>query len=521
MGLLEVINKMKNRRSVQIGSMLIITILISMTVLPIAISVDVNQKERKDQKQSIFDHFIPFRKNNDVTNQFPFLTGTIQTICGSTEKTAEIMFGQFNELDVDNNDQTGRNGKDIRIQYIILPWLELEPTLKVGLRFSLNIERIGNEIKSESFTLSSDLFEGLIQLGYHSPEAYQNEIPEFLELSAFLFYTIETGTAGITLDMDPVYDTSSSPHLTFFTSFEQEGKDHAYEFMFEPVSKKQITIESTRSNGLWQYHLKGTERTPTKASLHIHRESNDGLVETELNIDPLPSDVSFSLGITPFSQGGGSINYESSSYHDSAIIIESNNMGACEFAVIKNIPKEFSLEWDPAKEQGYYHLSIDAVDTTVYLVDSLQNPTINLSIQDIETVDISAYWNFTNPGDFTVIKDTSFHVNLDFVIGVWEARIDAESTAKVIKTTWLTDVSGYFSLDTNNVPLNTIDLLIKGSDLGIRTEGEYVKAQDFFIEWTIWPPLEWNLDTTGSIDFHSMDLDVFIEGMWYHLWPWF
>ena len=117
------------------------------------------------------------------------------------------------------------------------------------------------------------------------------------------------------------------------------------------------------------------------------------------------------------------------------------------------------------------------------------------------------------------MKNTSFHIDLDFVIDVWEARIDAEPTAENIKITWLTDVSGYLTYDTDWAPLQGIDLLIKGSDLGIRMQGEFVKAEDWMIEWTLWPPVEWNLDTKGDIEFSTIIIDLFVEGAWFRLWP--
>jgi hypothetical protein len=145
---------------------------------------------------------------------------------------------------------------------------------------------------------------------------------------------------------------------------------------------------------------------------------------------------------------------------------------------------------------------------------------VNLSIWGIEDVSFTAFWNFTDPGDFTVRKDNSFHIDLDVVIDTWEARVDAEPTAEIIKVAWLTDVTGYLSYDTNNVPLQEIDLLIKGSDVGIRSQGEFVTADDFMVEWTLWPPVEWNLASSGELEFSSIIIEVYLLGSWYKIWPW-
>jgi len=508
----------------KLGSFVIIILLLTTIFSTVAISTIQNDDiniQKHERKNSFIDAIIPKRRGKTIVDQIPFLESTITTNCGTIEKTYQITFGQFNELDVDNNENTGMNGKDIRIQYLILPWLETQTSIQIGLRFLLTIERIGDEIKSHSFTLSSNMFDGMMHLGYQSPKTNQNEIPSFLQLSSFIFFKPETGTSGISFEMNPQYDSSNQDHkLTFFTTYQNGAITQSYEFMFEPVSNKQITIESTKSQGIFQYSITKGNTLPTTASIKIMKTTDDTPIETNLIIDPLPSDVTFSLGITPFSKGGGVIEYQSNSYYDTSILIESNNMGSVKYAVVKNTPKYFYAEWDPSKENGYYHLNIDATDTDMFLLDSLSQPTINLSIQDIEVIEFSAFWNLTDPGDFTIIKDTSFHIDLDFIIDEWEARIDAEPTAENIKITWLTDVSGYFSFDTDSIPLNTIDMLIKGSDLGIRTQGEFVKADDFMLEWTIWPPIDWNIDKSGTIDFHSMSIDLFLDGIWYHLWPW-
>jgi hypothetical protein len=65
-----------------------------------------------------------------------------------------------------------------------------------------------------------------------------------------------------------------------------------------------------------------------------------------------------------------------------------------------------------------------------------------------------------------------------------------------------------------------MDLLIKGSDLGIRAVAEVFKSQDFRLDWTIWPPLEWNLERSGEVDHISLLIEVYIEGNWLRLWPW-
>ena len=133
---------------------------------------------------------------------------------------------------------------------------------------------------------------------------------------------------------------------------------------------------------------------------------------------------------------------------------------------------------------------------------------------------MTAYWNFSNPGDFRVIKEPSLNLDISVIIGDWEFLLDAQPIAEDIFVSWLTDITGYLTYDTNSEPLNQMDLLVKGSDIGIRTVADVFKADDFRLDWTIWPPLEWNIEKTGYIDHISLLIEVYIEGNWYKIWPW-
>ena len=133
---------------------------------------------------------------------------------------------------------------------------------------------------------------------------------------------------------------------------------------------------------------------------------------------------------------------------------------------------------------------------------------------------LKAYWNFTNPGDFRIIKEPSLNIEINVIIGEWEFILNAQPIAEDIKVSWLTDITGYLAYDTNWQPLNQMDLSVKGSDVGIRTVAEVFKSEDFRLDWTIWPPIEWNLEKSGEVDHISLLIEIFIEGNWYRLWPW-
>ena len=73
------------------------------------------------------------------------------------EKSTEVSFGVLNDIDVDNNPNTGVNGADIRVQYLLLPWIEFDPILAIGGLFTISVERLGEEIKDADFRVAMEV----------------------------------------------------------------------------------------------------------------------------------------------------------------------------------------------------------------------------------------------------------------------------------------------------------------------------------------------------------------------------
>ena len=205
--------------------------------------------------------------------------------------------------------------------------------------------------------------------------------------------------------------------------------------------------------------------------------------------------------------------------YDVELIVSTNELGICKYATILNTPRKIIAEWIPTKINGYYSISVDSNGTDFRVMDKLVDPGINFVINNMSTIDVVSYWNFTNPGDFIVKKTTELDVDLDFRIGEWIAKLNAKPTANKVSTTWLIGVTGYITIDTDDKPLTTIDLLIKGEELGLHIIGESFRSEDFDIAWTLWPPVEWDLSVTGNIEFISLVIDIFLNGDWLHLWP--
>ncbi|MFH1013805.1 MAG: hypothetical protein V1769_04780 [Thermoplasmatota archaeon] len=528
---------MKQKRMLKGAVIFLCFLLFSTNIMNVLASYERYHQEKNQLFESsieqIRQHIRPHSIKNMIAKTIPsptqidlkdLFTSTIHTTCRGLEKTSEITFGLLNDLDVDGDETNGVNGKDIRVQYYILPYIEVEPHFILGARFTVIIQRIGEEIKENDFNITATLGNNILSVGYWSPDSTGNEIPTNIKISLLVFFNTADSTKGITISMDPTYSTElEDKKLVFFSTYYDEEKQthHHNSFSFEPPTGTDITIASTKTMGELQYTINRETNDDTVFTMKLLKTYQSETKETIITFDRFPKTVSFSLKITPFSVEGGSVYYKSESMYDMDVLIQTNELGTCKYAIIKNTPRMLFAEWLPVKEQGWYHLEMDSDGTDIRILDSLQTPSVNLSIYGVTDVNMTALWNFTNPGDLKIIKDPSFHINLSFIMGVWEARLDAHPVAEDISISWLTDITGYLTYDTNWQTLNQMDLLIRGSDVGIRTVAESFKAEDFRLDWTVWPITEFNIDSAGEIDFLSLLIEVYIEGNWYKIWPWF
>jgi hypothetical protein len=86
---------------------------------------------------------------------------------------------------------------------------------------------------------------------------------------------------------------------------------------------------------------------------------------------------------------------------------------------------------------------------------------------------------------------------------------------------WNIGVSGKISIDTNWVYFSSINFVMwHNSGIGLDITASTLRADNWWASWTAWPPSEWNVQTGGSIQFGTINIDVYYNGQWKHLWPW-
>jgi len=69
---------------------------------------------------------------------------------------------------------------------------------------------------------------------------------------------------------------------------------------------------------------------------------------------------------------------------------------------------------------------------------------------------------------------------------------------------------GYVKVKLNLERVNLID------SSNIVFEADIFKAEDFQLNWTN----DWNITSSGRIEFSIASIDIYLNGIWYHIWPW-
>ena len=474
----------------------------------------------------ILTHLLQYRyKTVSQENLLPtgLLSSIVSTNCDGVEKSTEVSFGIMNNIDVDNNPNTGVNGADIQVQYLLLPWIEFDPVLAIGGLFTISVERLGEEIKDADFRVAMEVkFDtNTIRIGYHSLKEEGNEIPDIAQVSFILLFALTERTKGFGIYFDPTYNSGNQgKKIELFAESNDGTIQQSISMTFDPAIDVQFKIMSTKKEGQWQYHFTRMSSLKSRVTIQTTTKENGQEKDVTLMIDKLPQILAFTLELTPFGPQGGSLLYESNEMYDIELTVTSNQLGTCRYATIKNTPTRVFAEWTPTVLDGFYSIDIESTGTDLIVQNSLTNPSIILKVNNLGNFNFATYWNLSNPGDFTVYKKSDLAIDLDFKIGEWLAKLKAQPTADYISTKWLVDTTGYLAFDSNLQSLGTIDILIKGEDLGLQTIGDTVKAEDWRIDWTLWPLQELNLARKGSLTFASISMDLYYNYGWHHLWPW-
>jgi len=510
--------------------MLVVTLFLIATLTPQILGKSHTIQNEKDNNEtsvknnirsiSLFQRLLGrFAKKSPIS--FGILTGILNTNCNGVEKSTDVFFYQFKEIDVDDNPETGVNGNDIRVQYLLAPWFEFDTDIGLGIAFIIKIDRIGDEIKENDFSATFEILDNEINLGFNSKSEPGNEIPDSTEITFSIYFYFFAQTRGFEISINPQYEGGNEgKKIDLFAAYNSEDEEREISIQFNPAIQIKTGFLTTKKQGVWRYKFYRESSLSSEVKTSFTTVDNNVVKDISLTIDEIPKDMSFELGLTPLSQGGGQLLYESSEMYNVELQISSGQIRDGGFLYLKNTPRRIFSEWSPTISNGEYHIQIDSDGTDFIVKDAETNPFVNFEINGLENVDFDMYWNLTNPGDLKIYRKSGLSIDFDFELGDWVARLDGQPDADIIYADWYIDNTGYVIFDTNWKPLSTVELFVKGPNVGLWTVGEAFKAEDFRIDWTLWPPQEWNLVVTGDLSFLSISIDIFLNGQWYHLWPW-
>jgi len=507
---------------------LICILLLSGLTTSISTSFYVSGNDVKENSSKFSDRFRNNRLIEEMNNKVneknllnDLFNVMIHTKCGEVEKSKELNWIRIDNIDVDNDSGTGVGGKDIEIKYLIFPWIEFEPDIAFGAIFYLTIDRITEDIKNENFTvnLETTFGENEVQVGYWSPDIEGNEIPDSVTVTlTILYYPTQKGI-GYKLDVIPNYDSGNyDKEIVMLAKYSGDNIERDFSIEFDPPIETHIEYKPTKSEGLWQYEFIRYSGSNSTVTTTLRKVDGDEEGNTTFVIDKLPNKMSFMLELSPFNQGGGELLYESEEMYDTELRVETDFPGEFRYAIVKNTPKRISAEWNPGLQNGFCSIDIESEGTDFFLKDSLIDPEVNLSINNLESSNLTATWNLSQPGSFTLVKTKGPGVDIHLKMYNWIANISAEMTSEYLSFSWYLDMSGFVAIDTNWDPVANVEIEIRAEGVGIGIIAEPLKAEDFNLEWTL-SPLQ--IDWQGLIDPVSMDIYLFLESIgWIQIWGW-
>jgi len=124
--------------------------------------------------------------------------------------------------------------------------------------------------------------------------------------------------------------------------------------------------------------------------------------------------------------------------------------------------------------------------------------------------------------------------NSDFQVGIKLASVELfgiHFTSEIDLTSYLEikwnlsgDASHYkeFHFDTDGQTLSSISFTLLGpNNRGIEVDGGGIYADDFYVKWKLWPPLQADLIIGGTIGYESAEVYGTVDGSnWIEIWPW-
>ena len=145
---------------------------------------------------------------------------------------------------------------------------------------------------------------------------------------------------------------------------------------------------------------------------------------------------------------------------------------------------------------------------------------------DGEWKDLDVRWNLVQQNKWIkFVRDPDFDLKIKlFNTEIFGFSFSSEINlmqSTLLELRWDIDVTGSVFIDTNWEYLSSINFLIGPNyGIGLNVTVYGLRAENWRVEWTAWPPEEWNVVTHGSLDAGGIEVEFYYDGDWHHLWPW-
>ena len=427
----------------------------------------------------------------------------IYTNFEGNEKYTSILESIIDGIDVDNNPETGSNGKDIKIEFLIFPFPDLmDGEWVLFLSSFLRVVRLGEEIKygdfqmylELSFTLNS---QHTIRIGYSSPknEEIPKELNEIITITPYIYYDKQP---EFYVDMAPIFDDGVH-NLSILAEYINQGSQRVT-IDYIPAVDTEIHLIPHADQDTIDFSIQRISSNEQKIRINY-----EGVAKLGLILEDIPQIMTFTLGF-----GENIFEYSSSDTFNATLILAVFDMDL--FMMIDYLPQHLKTRF--LCQEGYFFISIDDSKTRFILSNDQYTPTKSFTITNL-TGESLIQWLMTQKEGYVTIEGfQGLEMCISLEDSAYSLLVTSILQTEHFEIRWDLSIPGFVFLDTNREWLNSCSFkLIFNTLYGILLEANLLQAEDFQVDWQTTIPL---FAFDGFIHlFGNVTFEIYLNGTWY------
>lgn len=466
-------------------------------LLPSASNVVLNESmENIERQEAKSIEFYENAENEEKMNGI-----FIYTKYNGIEKTTPILEAIFNGIDVDNDESTGINGKDVKISIFILPYIQqLDSKWILAISLAFKVVRLGEEIKKGELEIT---FEGNfayekfhhIKIGYYSKQG--EEIPKEIRIVyTVLPYLFYEKNPEFYINMEPVFE-GKNYNISLIAEYGNEVT-HRLTIEYYPAVLSIIKISPDISFRYYNFSIiRFAEEEQTIKITYSAKKT------ISLTLEDLPKEISFTIGY------GEYFEYKASREFNASLIVEFK-----EYLVAMKI-EYLPMHLIARSGENYLSIYINSRKTKFIICNDLEMPTSYFSIKNLSG-ETTLRWLGGKEGYIAIDGMKGIEIEIFSKIDMTSLSFFSVLKAEHFIIKWNISSKGYVFVDTNWEWLSFYSFNFTIDDIfGILIEANLLKAENFTASWQRVPPsflLEGKIDFVGDITFAIM-----FNGVWYRV----